>query len=462
MKNLPLKIYPVSLGCPKNRVDTERFLGSLGLEARLVKRVGSAGLVFVNTCGFIDSAVRESIRTILELGAEIQSLPAGKRPLLAVAGCLVGRYGEKQLAKDLPEVDLWLPTKTLASWPFILRAFLEKKLKDCSGSAAAEKTAGNPARLSAHKGADRLLSTAPSYAWLKISEGCGRRCSFCVIPRIRGPLRSELPEQITREAVKILERGVSELVLIAQDLTAWGRDLPGAPSREHNLMRLLERLFPLAGLKRLRLMYLYPAGLTGTLLKFLSEAPSVFVPYFDVPLQHADAGILKAMGRPFAGSPFKVLERIRKYFLQAALRTSLITGFPGESASAFAVLRQFVTEAKFQNLGVFAFEPEEGSKAALMPGQVPERTRAERRDILMQIQAGISEALLLEQQGRELEILIDRPSAEWPGLFVGRAWFQAPEVDGVTYVSGENVQPGSLVKAVINETYTYDLNGLAV
>jgi tRNA-2-methylthio-N6-dimethylallyladenosine synthase/ribosomal protein S12 methylthiotransferase len=172
--------------------------------------------------------------------------------------------------------------------------------------------------------------------------------------------------------------------------------------------------------------------------------------------------MLKAMGRPFAGNPFKVLERIRKYFPQAALRTSLITGFPGESEAAFAALRQFVTEAKFQNLGVFVFEPEEGSKAALMPGQLPERVRAERRDILMQIQAGISEALLLGYQGRELDILIDRPSAEWPGLFVGRAWFQAPEVDGVTYVSGENVQPGSLVKAAVSETYTYDLNALAL
>jgi tRNA-2-methylthio-N6-dimethylallyladenosine synthase/ribosomal protein S12 methylthiotransferase len=462
MNNLVLKIYPVSLGCPKNRVDTERFLGSLGLKARMVKRVGSAGLVFVNTCGFIDSAVRESIRTILELGAEIRKLPAGKRPLLAVAGCMVGRYGEKQLAEDLPEVDLWLPVETLASWPFIVRAFLEKNPQSRPGSAAAESASGNSAHPPAQLGANRLLSTGPAYAWLKISEGCAQSCSFCVIPQIRGPLRSELPEQITREAVKILDQGVSELVLIAQDLTAWGSDLPKGSGREHNLMRLLERLFPLAGLRRLRLMYLYPAGLTGELLKFLSEAPSVFVPYFDVPLQHADAGILRAMGRPFANDPFKALERIRKYFPQAALRTSLITGFPGESESAFAVLRRFVTEARFQNLGVFAFEPEEGSKAALMPGQLPERVRVERRDLLMQIQAGISEALLREYQGRELEILVDRPSAEWPGLFVGRAWFQAPEVDGVTYVSGENVQPGSLVKAIINETYTYDLNGLAL
>ncbi|MDR2826002.1 MAG: 30S ribosomal protein S12 methylthiotransferase RimO [Deltaproteobacteria bacterium] len=441
-----LKIYPVSLGCPKNRVDTECFLGSLGLTVKLVKQVKSAELVFVNTCGFIDPAVRESVQTILELGAAVKRMAQEKRPLLVVAGCLVGRYGEEQLAADLPEVDLWLPTKTLASWPLILRTFLDKSL--------AVRTGDIPAQ--------RILSTGPSYAWLKISEGCDQACSFCVIPQIRGPLRSDSPEQIESEAVKILEQGVPELVLIAQDLTSWGKDLAKLSGQGQSLRHLVERLLPLSGLKRLRLMYLYPAGLTEDLLKFLSEAPAPFIPYFDVPLQHADEKILKAMGRPFAENPFKVVDRIRKYLPDAALRTTLITGFPGESAEAFAILQRFVQEVKFQNLGVFAFEPEEGSKAAQMQGQLPVELREERRALLMEIQAKISEELLLDYQDREMEILIDKTSEEWPGLFVGRTWFQAPEVDGVTYVSGENLGPGSLVKATINETFTYDLNGLVL
>jgi tRNA-2-methylthio-N6-dimethylallyladenosine synthase/ribosomal protein S12 methylthiotransferase len=348
----------------------------------------------------------------------------------------------------------------LASWPLILRAFLDKRPAS-AGGVPSEHAAATPDRrpLTAEPG--RILSTGPSYAWLKISEGCDQTCSFCVIPQIRGALRSDTPERIEREAERILEQGVSELVLIAQDLTAWGKDLAGAAGARHKLTNLLERLFPLAGLRRLRLMYMYPAGLSDELLKFLRAAPAVFVPDFDVPLQHADAEILKAMGRPFVEDPFRVVERIRKHFPRAALRTSLITGFPGESEAAFATLQRFVAEARFQNMGVFAFEPEAGSKAALMPGQLPVKLREERRDALMAAQAGISEEMLRAYQGQELEILIDRPSEEWPGLFVGRTWFQAPEVDGVTYVSGEKLRPGSLITAGINETYTYDLSALA-
>jgi tRNA-2-methylthio-N6-dimethylallyladenosine synthase/ribosomal protein S12 methylthiotransferase len=331
-----------------------------------------------------------------------------------------------------------------------LRAFLDK----------------NPAARAGDIPAKRILSTGSSYAWLKISEGCDQACSFCVIPQIRGPLRSDTPEQIESEAVKILAQGVSELVLIAQDLTSWGKDLArlSGPKHDqaHNLRQLVERLLPLNGLKRLRLMYLYPAGLTEELLKFLSDAPAPFVPYFDVPLQHADEKILKAMGRPFAENPFKVVDRIHKYLPKAALRTTLITGFPGENTDAFATLRRFVQEVKFQNLGVFAYETEEGSKAAQMRGQLPLELREERRALLMETQAKISEELLLEYQDRETDVLIDKPSEEWPGLFVGRTWFQAPEVDGVTYVSGENIGPGDLVKATINETFTYDLSGLVL
>jgi tRNA-2-methylthio-N6-dimethylallyladenosine synthase/ribosomal protein S12 methylthiotransferase len=207
-------------------------------------------------------------------------------------------------------------------------------------------------------------------------------------------------------------------------------------------------------------MYLYPAGLTDELLAFLRQAGPPLLPYFDVPLQHADAGILQAMGRPFAGDPFKMVERIRKHFPQAALRTSLITGFPGESEAAFARLCDFVRAARFQNLGVFAYQAEDGTVAAALPEQVPVALREERRGLIMEMQAGISRELLEPYLGREVEVLIDAPHPEWPGLFVGRAWFQAPEVDGVTYVSGEGLAVGQLVTAAVNETFDYDLNAL--
>ena len=444
---MAVKVYPVSLGCPKNRVDTERTLGRPDLKIKPVSRPRGADLVFINTCGFIDPAVRESVQVILQAAEDIAALPEGKRPLLAVAGCLVGRYGQADLAGEMPEVDLWLPTAEMETWPERLLEALKT-----AGRWQEPKRAPKPPQ---YPGEGRLLSTG-SYAWLKVSEGCGQSCSFCTIPQIRGRLRSQGADFLEREARGLLERGVSELILVAQDLTAWGRDL-GEPS---GLQKLVERLLPLPGLARLRLMYLYPAGLSEDLLAFLQQAGPPLLPYFDVPLQHADAGILQAMGRPFAGDPFKVVERIRKYFPQAALRTSLITGFPGESERAFARLCDFVRQARFQNLGVFAYQAEEGTVAAALPDQVPVELREERRGVIMEMQAEISRELLEPYLGQDLEVLIDAPHPEWPGLYVGRTWFQAPEVDGVTYVSGEGLEPGQLVKAAVNETFDYDLNAL--
>lgn len=444
---MSVKVYPISLGCPKNRVDTERTLGRPELRVRLAARPRGADVVFINTCGFIDPAVRESVQVILQMSEEIAALPEGKRPLLAVAGCLVGRYGQAGLAHELPEVDLWLPTAELESWPDLLREALQ--------GAGRWQEPKRPRRL---PGAGRLLSTG-SYAWLKVSEGCGQSCSFCTIPQIRGRLRSQGPDFLEREARDLLGRGVRELILVAQNLTSWGRDLQDPSSLE----KLVERLLPLPGLARLRLMYLYPAGLSEELLSFLREAAQgerALLPYFDIPLQHADAAVLKSMGRPFAGDPFKVVERIRKYFPQAALRTSLITGFPGEDEAAFARLCEFVRAARFQNLGVFAYQAEDGTLAAAMPGQVPVELREERRGVIMEMQAEISRELLEPYMGQDVELVIDAPHPEWPGLYVGRTWFQAPEVDGVTYVSGEGLEVGQLVTATVNETFDYDLSAL--
>ena len=430
------RIFSISLGCPKNRVDTERALGALG-PVRMVSRPEEADLVFINTCGFIAPAIEESVRTVMETIDRISVSSRKKRPLLAVAGCLVGRYGAEVLAPDLPEADLLLDNRELASWGERLRAAL-----GLTGACPDAST--------------RLLSTGPSYAWLKISDGCRHACSFCTIPAIRGPLRSSPADQLVDEARGLLAQGVKELILVAQDLTAWGQDL----GLKHGLKSLLERILPLSGLARLRLMYLYPAGLTLDLLDFLRTAGPPFMPYFDVPLQHAAQNVLSRMGRPFARNPRELVDRIRSRFPEAALRTSIIVGFPGETERDFAELLAFVEESRFHHLGVFAYQAEEGTPAEGMPGQIPDREKQWRRDSLMSVQGEISETILAGYVGQRLDVLVDAPHEEWPGLHVGRAWFQAPESDGITYISGPGVFPGALVNADVIEASTYDLVGL--
>ncbi|MDR2502775.1 MAG: 30S ribosomal protein S12 methylthiotransferase RimO [Deltaproteobacteria bacterium] len=449
-----LDIYVISLGCPKNRVDTERLLGGLNLPGtggvRLVQDIAKAHVALVNTCAFISPAVRESVRTVLEQAAQIVRLPAGCRPLLAVAGCLPGRYGGGELARELPEVDLWLESKAMPAWPRLIMEALGRR-----------DPSRRPADIGVEQTVDmlcppRFLAEAPSYAWLKICEGCGQSCSFCSIPFIRGHVRSDTLPSLEAEAAYLLEQGAKELILVAQDLTAWGRDLPGSPG----LIRLLERLLPLPGLKRLRLMYLYPAGITEELLHFIRQAGPELLPYFDVPMQHAHPDVLRSMGRPFSQDPFRIIERIRAALPEAALRTSLIAGFPGETEEMFETLCSFVRNARFHNLGAFSYYAEEGTAAATLPEQLPERVRDFRRDSLMEIQAEISEEILREFVGKNLEVLVDAPHPEWPGLWTGRTWFQAPEADGVVYLSGEGLSVGDLVRAEITESFTYDLNAL--
>ena len=429
-----LKIHAISLGCPKNRVDTERVLGSLG-PVRMSKHPGRADLVFINTCAFILPAVEESVRAVLAFITRRERLR--RRPILAVAGCLVGRYGAKALAKDLPEVDLWLDNRALADWPAMIAHALQR-----------ERAAPG-----------RLLSTGPSYAWLKISDGCRHSCAFCTIPAIRGGHRSSPLEDLAQEARSLLDQGVRELVLVAQDVTAWGRDL----GKRGVLVDLLERILRLEGLCWLRLLYLYPAGMTPRFLDFMREASSEekLLPYFDLPLQHAHPEILAKMGRPFARDPRRTVDAVRAKVPCAVLRTSLIAGFPGETDGHFAALRAFVRELRFDHLGVFRYMAEDGTPAANMPGQVPETVKEERRADLMRLQAEISAEKLEALAGRRMRVLVDAIHPEWPGLHTGRVWLQAPEIDGITYVSGPGVQPGAMVEAEIVETRTYDLSALA-
>ena len=424
-----ISVWSLSLGCPKNRVDTEKLLGSVrGLKS--VDRLCDADLVVINTCAFIESAVRESVRRILECVEEVKSCK--KRPYLCVAGCLVGRYGRETLQGDLPEVDLWLETKDIAHWGEML----------CHALRIREQSS-------------RILSTPPSYAWLKIGEGCRHHCSFCTIPSIRGDLHSRKKEDIVAEARMLLDKNVREIILVAQDVTAWGTE------RGENLCSLLESLLPLEGLRWLRLLYLYPAGLQEDVLSFLAHCPKPFLPYLDIPLQHSHPDILKSMGRPFAKNPRMLLERVRHHLPDAVLRTTFIVGYPGESEAHFRDLCRFVEENEFLHMGVFAYEREEGTVAHDLSGQVSKRIAQERRRELMEIQHEISAHLLENYVGTEEEILIDSPNPEWPGLFNGRTWFQAPEIDGQTYVSGEGCFPNAFVKAEIVESSAYDLTALA-
>lgn len=447
-----IKVYTQSLGCPKNLVDTEHVLGSLG-EFLAVDDLEDADVVFINTCAFIQSAVEESVSAIVEVATQ-----ANEHSFIIVCGCLVGRYGVCELSKEVPEVDLWLETKDIDNWGSLTAAAVQEYF---GIELSAEKR-----QSFVYKNVSvqipvqqRRLSTGPSYAWLKIGEGCRHNCSFCTIPSIRGAYRSIDKEILVPEAKKLTESGVKELVLVAQDVTAWGSD-----SADRDLRPLLDRLFALDGLERLRLMYLYPAGMTEALLAYLKEAGEKFMPYFDIPLQHAHEDILSKMGRPFAQNPEIVVERIRKYFPKAALRTTFIVGFPGETDAHFDKLFNFVDKTRFHQMGVFAYEQEEGTKAALMPGQVEKSVKEARRGELMQLQAEISEEILEEYLGERLPIIIDREHDEWPGLYVGRTWFQAPDVDGITYVSAppdEEIRPGMIVEADITETQEYDLVALA-
>ncbi len=437
----PIKVHCVSLGCPKNRVDVETLLGCVPGGVEVVVEPGAAELVVINTCAFIAPAVEESVRTILETAEAIRDL--SPRPRLAVTGCLPARYGE-ELRRGLPEVDLWgLPSELDMLPDRLARAVREADAPDVRD--------GGRGR------AGRLVSTPPGYAYVKIADGCNHACAYCTIPAIRGRLASRPAGEIVAEARELLDRGVSELVLVAQDLTAYGRDL----GLEHGLRGLVEGLLGLPGLVWLRLLYLYPSGLTEDLVRFLASAGPPLVPSFDIPFQHVHPDVLAAMGRPRSAPPEAVLERVRRHFPDAAIRTTFITGFPGETPRRFQALCDFVAASRLHNVGVFPFSPEEGTRAVTLSGKVSRKEAMLRRETLMAVQAEISAGILSGYVGRNMPVLVDAPHPEWPGLHVGRTWFQAPEVDGVTYVSGPGVAPGRMVTAEIVEGKDYDLVALA-
>lgn len=438
MNKQRLPVFVWSLGCAKNRVDSEHLLGSLGLPVKIVATVSQSRLVFINTCAFIESATRESLRAIFEVSGKIRRLK--RKPLLVVAGCLPGRYGLDELAREIPEVNLWLDSKTLPTWPEKILAAL---------------------KLQAAPGRGRFFANS-GYAWIKIAEGCMRQCAYCVIPAIRGPLQSETADNLLAEARAAVAAGARELILVGQETTAWGRDFLAAKGAEpRNLAQLLEKMAQIPGLAWLRALYFYPDAVSDDLLQTMAAIGEPVLPYLDIPLQHSEPKILKAMGRAQRENPRDLIARIRKAMPQAALRTTLMTGFPGETDQDFQNLCAFVGEMRFHNLGVFAFEPEEGTRAFALPNQVEAAVKEERRAELMRIQAEVSREILAGYEGQRLQVLVDEAChEEWPGLHKGHAWFQTPEADGLTYISGPNVQPGKMLWAEIASAQTYDLSAL--
>ena len=439
------KVHLVSLGCPKNRVDSEVMVGQLMDASRyeLVDEPDSADVIIVNTCSFIQPATEESIETVLEM---VKFKEGGACSKLVVTGCMVQRYGTS-LEGELPEVDHFLGTGEYHRIDEVLSA---------RAGQAPRSFVDTPLYLHDEQ-TPRVHSWARHSAYLKISEGCNHRCAFCIIPTLRGRLRSRTIESLVTEAAGMVQQGVREVNLISQDSTAYGRDLYGRP----RLAELLQALAKVDGLDWLRIHYAYPIGLPDDLLETIATEPKV-VPYLDMPLQHASGPMLKAMRRGVtrAGQD-RILERVRARVPDVALRTTFIVGFPGETEADFRELEDFVRTWRFSRVGVFTYFQEDGTDAAGFGDQVPDEVKEERQARLMALQAEISlehhEALV----GETVDVMMDGVSDEHESLLVARLPTQAPDVDGQVYVtrSPAGIKAGDVVPCRIVQASPYDLVG---
>ena len=435
------KVHLLTLGCPKNLADSELMLGALtsaGFEITLDPE--EAQVLLVNTCAFIEAAKKESIDAILE-AAEVKKRGSGKR--LVVAGCLSQRYAT-ELADTMPEVDVFVGTGNFLDLPELLRRTESPEMRPIPYAGAAHLLPS--AQVPRIKTGDFFTS------YLKISEGCNHKCAFCIIPKIRGLHESRPTADLVAEARNLVRGGVRELNLIAQDLTAYGRDL-AAPS---SLAKLLHELSTIDDLRWIRLLYCYPNFVSDELLDAIADLPKV-VKYIDMPLQHADDAMLRAMRRERSGAALsKLLDRIRRRIPGVVLRTSFIVGFPGETDAAFARLLDFVRAEQFDRLGVFTYSREENTAAYDMPGQVPERVKRARRSELMAAQAEISLAKNRGLVGSEMEVLVEGAMPGRATRLRGRSSGQAPEIDGSVFLSGD-AEPGEFVRARIDKALSYDL-----
>jgi len=436
-------VHIISLGCPKNLVDSEVMAALLAKSGySITTQVDDANIILVNTCAFITPAKEESIDEILR-AAEWKRSREGVR--LVVTGCLPQRYG-RDLEKELPEVDLFLgvgETGNIARHLDSLSLAERKKLKTISAKPSFLMNAKTP----------RLLSTPQHTAYLKIAEGCSNRCSYCIIPVIRGKARSRGMADIVAEARTLAEKGTRELIITAQDTTAYGRDMKGKP----NLALLLEKLSAITGIHWIRLLYAHPAGLSHELLDTIATRDNI-CKYIDVPIQHVDTEILKSMNRLWSSGRYrKTIEKTRECIPGVALRTSIIVGFPGETRAKFARLISFIREMRFDHLGVFTYSREEGTRAASFPSRISEKEKDARMQFIMEEQAVISYQINQSLIGSIHEILIEGKNDSLAYPYVGRCERQAPEIDGITYVKGRNLAIGSFVRCKITASTEYDL-----
>ncbi|BDG03615.1 30S ribosomal protein S12 methylthiotransferase RimO [Anaeromyxobacter oryzae] len=437
------RVYMHTLGCPKNRVDSEVMLGTLAEAGyRLVQDPAKAEVIVVNTCGFIESAKEESVEAIVELADQKR---AGCCKKLVVTGCLVQRHAD-ELARELPEVDHFLGTGAYQDVARIVSDAQAKRL-----------VVPDPDFV--HSAASPRVNSLPSHtAYLKISEGCDNACAFCIIPKLRGPQRSRPIDDVLAEAAALAAQGTVELSLVAQDLTAYGYDLPGKIRLHH----LLPELAKVDGIRWIRLHYAYPRDVPDALVDAVASEPKI-VKYLDMPLQHSSDRLLRSMKRG-RDSVFlrELLARLRARIPGIALRTSLIVGLPGETEDDFENLVRFVEEQRFERLGVFEFSPEEGTPAAEMAAQVPDEVKRARFERVMGIQQGISRDHQQAMIGRKLEVLVEGRAEETEHLLAGRHAQQAPEIDGITYVNDGVAYPGEIVTLEVTDASEYDLVGRVI
>ncbi|NLD82159.1 MAG: 30S ribosomal protein S12 methylthiotransferase RimO [Smithella sp.] len=438
-------MHIISLGCSKNLIDSEVMGGQAAASGMtLVESPDQADIIVINTCGFILPAKEEALEIILTLAEEKKE--SGRELKLIVAGCLAQRYGKEMLA-EIPEVDLVIGTGEVGRIIHHLQ-----QLNTARNQRSAVITKPDFLMNSRH---DRILSADTATAYLKISDGCSNYCTYCAIPSIRGKARSRQPDDILKEAQKLVGRGIREIILIGQDTTAYGRDLKNRPK----LSLLLSDLASLPGVNWIRLLYTHPAHITASVLEAVAGHPKI-CRYIDLPVQHIDNTVLSAMNRRVSSERIReIINLARSIMPDVTLRTSLIVGFPGETSKRFERLLDFVQEARFDHLGVFTYSREEGTPAAKMPSRISEKEKEKRRDLIMAQQADISYAINRKWIGSVQEVLIEEKSDREGFAFLGRCRRQAPEVDGITFIRNHNAEIGRIIKCKITAADHYDLYG---
>ena len=444
-----MKIGVVSLGCPKNLVDSETMLGLIHEENyEITNDPSEAEIIIVNTCGFIESAKEESINTILQMAEYKKS---GSCKYIIVTGCLSQRYAE-ELFNELPEADAIAGVEVYDEIGSII-----KRVMNGERFIMLERSKPDVIYTSKETFLPRILTT-PSYtAYLKIAEGCDNCCSYCAIPKIRGPYRSKPMEQVLKEAKALADNGVKELIVVAQDTTRYGEDLPGGKLL---LADLLKELNKIESLKWIRVMYCYPNNFTDELIESFASLDKV-CKYVDLPLQHASNRLLASMNRYDTREEVEMLlAKLRKRIPGIVIRTTFIVGFPGETDADFEELKEFVEQQRFENAGVFAYSQEEGTVAGAMPNQIPDEIKQERYHELMALQAQISEEIHKDTEGQTLEVLVEGIEEDGSGLHYGRSYREAPDIDGLVFIENPgDIKPGCFVKVNILQGFTYESVG---